>query len=274
MLNQIYNMTAGRQEDYINPTIDGPVSWRSFHSFDSDSEEAMYNQQERNNEISSRRCASVKTIRWIGSELRDPPMSYVTGNVEYFLDAMSYRVVEDQRIPALDMVLKATPTHWWAAHKKDLTTWDVVQPAMMHQFVPPPEFECQDLSVAKGKTIKFVEQYEGKFDPYIHIENYLQKWEREGLQPHYWLHKFLHTLGPIPKYWYSHEEYRRQTRDWTIVQKQFCATFVYVGKTIEVTVALLNIKQLLFTDQLQNRFSLMGFLQHRTLVDAKEYARQ
>nr|KUM46584.1 hypothetical protein ABT39_MTgene1686 [Picea glauca]QHR86857.1 hypothetical protein Q903MT_gene864 [Picea sitchensis] len=43
MLNQIYNLTAGRQEDYINPTIDGPVSWRSFHSFDSDSEEAMYN---------------------------------------------------------------------------------------------------------------------------------------------------------------------------------------------------------------------------------------
>lgn len=48
MLEQIYNLTAGRQEDYINPTVDGSVSWRSIHSFDSDSEEAMSNWQERN----------------------------------------------------------------------------------------------------------------------------------------------------------------------------------------------------------------------------------
>lgn len=33
MLNQIYNLTAGRQEDYIFPLIDGPASWRSFHYF-------------------------------------------------------------------------------------------------------------------------------------------------------------------------------------------------------------------------------------------------
>ena len=31
--NHIYSLTAGRREDYVNPTADGSVSWRSIHSF-------------------------------------------------------------------------------------------------------------------------------------------------------------------------------------------------------------------------------------------------
>lgn len=31
---------------------------------------------------------------------------------------MSEKVAEDQWVPALDMVLKATPAHWWATHKQ------------------------------------------------------------------------------------------------------------------------------------------------------------
>lgn len=90
---------------------------------------------------------------WIGFELQDPPTYDGIGNVEDLLDAMEYRVVKEQQVPALDVVLKATPAHWWAKHKEDLTSWDAVQQAMMHRFVPPPEFECQDLSLAKGKTV-------------------------------------------------------------------------------------------------------------------------
>lgn len=43
MVDQIYNLTAGRWEYYINTTSDGLFGWRSIQSFDSDSEEAMYN---------------------------------------------------------------------------------------------------------------------------------------------------------------------------------------------------------------------------------------
>lgn len=43
---------------------------------------------------------------------------------------------------ALDVVLKATPTQWWATHKEDIPTWDEVQPTMIHNFIPPLEFKC------------------------------------------------------------------------------------------------------------------------------------
>ena len=81
MLDQIYNTIAWRREDYSKPTEDWLVSWRSIHSFDSDSEEAMYDWQACNHELSTRRCASAKTVHWIGSELWD---RHVYNGIEYF----------------------------------------------------------------------------------------------------------------------------------------------------------------------------------------------
>lgn len=52
----------------------------------------MYNWQDRNHELSTRKCASVKSVHWIGSELQDPPIYDGIGNVEDFLDVMEYRV--------------------------------------------------------------------------------------------------------------------------------------------------------------------------------------
>lgn len=65
MLDNIYNVTAGRREDYVNLIADGSVRWRSIHSFYSDLEETMYNWQDRNHELSTRRFASVKVVHWI-----------------------------------------------------------------------------------------------------------------------------------------------------------------------------------------------------------------
>ena len=42
-LENIYNMTAGRWEDYVNSTVDGSVSSRSIDSFSFNLEEAGYN---------------------------------------------------------------------------------------------------------------------------------------------------------------------------------------------------------------------------------------
>jgi hypothetical protein len=36
-LDQLYAVTIGTREDYINPTADGSVSWRSIQSTDKDS---------------------------------------------------------------------------------------------------------------------------------------------------------------------------------------------------------------------------------------------
>ena len=41
-LNHFYNVAA-MQEDYINPTVDGNLSWRSSSSYTSNSGEALEN---------------------------------------------------------------------------------------------------------------------------------------------------------------------------------------------------------------------------------------
>jgi hypothetical protein len=40
-LDQLYTITTGMRPDYINPTADGSVSWRSIQSADEDSELAF-----------------------------------------------------------------------------------------------------------------------------------------------------------------------------------------------------------------------------------------
>jgi hypothetical protein len=57
-LENIYKLTA-RQHDYINPTTDGNLSWRSESACSSDSEEALENWQNIMYEVSTRRCARL-----------------------------------------------------------------------------------------------------------------------------------------------------------------------------------------------------------------------
>jgi hypothetical protein len=42
-LIKLYHMTAGKRDDYINPTADGSMSWRSVQSVDEDSEVTFNN---------------------------------------------------------------------------------------------------------------------------------------------------------------------------------------------------------------------------------------
>jgi hypothetical protein len=55
-INQLYRTTA-RGEDYVNPTADGILSWRSITSCATDSYTGLENWQQRLHEVSTRRCA-------------------------------------------------------------------------------------------------------------------------------------------------------------------------------------------------------------------------
>jgi hypothetical protein len=57
-LENIYKLTTG-QHDYINPTTDGNISWRSESACSSDSEEALENWQKKMYEVSTRRGARL-----------------------------------------------------------------------------------------------------------------------------------------------------------------------------------------------------------------------
>jgi hypothetical protein len=57
-LENIYKLMA-RQQDYINPTVDGNLSWRSDNACSSESEEALENWQNKMYEVSTRICARL-----------------------------------------------------------------------------------------------------------------------------------------------------------------------------------------------------------------------
>jgi hypothetical protein len=73
-------------EDYINPTVDGVLSWRSITSCASDSDIGMENWQQRLHEVSTRRCTQIdRIVRWVGTEMREPPSFHGINDLEEFL---------------------------------------------------------------------------------------------------------------------------------------------------------------------------------------------
>jgi hypothetical protein len=62
-------------------------------------------------------------LRWIGSEVREPPTFYGMNDLEEFFMKFELEVVEIQRLPVLDISLKATPSHWWGTHKEKINNW-------------------------------------------------------------------------------------------------------------------------------------------------------
>jgi hypothetical protein len=54
-INQLYRTTAC-DEDYINPTVDEILSWRSITSCAIDSDTSLQNWKQRLHEVSTRRC--------------------------------------------------------------------------------------------------------------------------------------------------------------------------------------------------------------------------
>jgi hypothetical protein len=57
-LENIYKLTA-RQHDYINPIVDGNLSWRSDNTCSSDSKEAQENRKNQMYEVPTRRCSRL-----------------------------------------------------------------------------------------------------------------------------------------------------------------------------------------------------------------------
>jgi hypothetical protein len=83
-VNHLYKTTT-REEDYINPTTYGMLSWRSISSCASNSDTGLENLQQRLHELSTRRCARMtSTLRWIGLEVRQPPNFYGLNDLEEF----------------------------------------------------------------------------------------------------------------------------------------------------------------------------------------------
>ena len=111
-INLLY-WTTVRTEDYINPTADGVLSWRSITSCAFDSDMGLENWQQCLHNVSTRICARIDhAVRWVGTEIREPPIFHGINNLEEFLMRYEEEVSDSQRLLALNITLKATPAIW------------------------------------------------------------------------------------------------------------------------------------------------------------------
>jgi hypothetical protein len=94
-VNQLYRTTA-HEEDYINPTADGILSWRSYSSCASYSNVGLENWKKKLHELSTRRCTRMtRALRWVGTEVQEPPMFDGMNDLEEFLLNFEVEVMEN-----------------------------------------------------------------------------------------------------------------------------------------------------------------------------------
>ena len=105
MLDNLYQMTAGKREDYINLTATSSVSWRSVQSSELGSELAWEDWQQGGYETSTQRCAKISRVHWIGAKIREYPTLSNMHAVNTFIAKVEDTVPKGSRIPLLDIAL-------------------------------------------------------------------------------------------------------------------------------------------------------------------------
>jgi hypothetical protein len=94
-INQLYRTTT-LDVDYINPTADRVLSWRSITSCTTNSDTRLENWQQRLHEVSMRRCSRIDcAVRWIGIEIREPPSFHGLNDLETILTQYEDEVLEN-----------------------------------------------------------------------------------------------------------------------------------------------------------------------------------
>jgi hypothetical protein len=84
-INQLYR-TIAHDEDYVNATADGILSWRSITSCVMDSDTGLEKWKQRLHKVSTRRCTRIDhIIRWVGTEIMEPPSFHGVIDLEAFL---------------------------------------------------------------------------------------------------------------------------------------------------------------------------------------------
>jgi hypothetical protein len=87
-LDQLYTVTTRTRDNYINPTIDGSVSWRSIQLVEEDSEMTFDSWKQGSYEIFSRRYTTVRETRLVGIEVREHPVYDGTSRLDSFFLSM------------------------------------------------------------------------------------------------------------------------------------------------------------------------------------------
>lgn len=235
-LDNIYNLTT-RKVDYVHLTFDGKLRWRSTSSCDSHLYQNLESWQNRLHEVSVRRCTyMMKSMQWIGSEVSEPPSFDAINDLDSFVYKYQMKILEKDRLRALDIALKATLARWWATHKKHIKGWPQYKTLMKIRF---------------STTLEYVEvEYTGQTSLKDHIYVCLEAWQ---IVPWIeWVHKFVTILNTIPKNWYVELELQDGTKDWAEMIRHFLATFSFEDESPAIDVVLHKIRGKVFTEHVMS----------------------
>lgn len=94
-IGQLYRTTAC-DEDYINRIADWILNWQSITSCATKLDTGLENWQQRLHEVSTKICARIDhAIRWVGTEIREPPSFNGINDIETLLAQYEYDVSEN-----------------------------------------------------------------------------------------------------------------------------------------------------------------------------------
>ena len=82
----------------------------------------------------------TKSLRWIGAEINEIPSFHGITDIQDFLMQFEQQIPHEQRITAMDLAVRATPTRWWYAHKDNITSWDDLKRLMVIRFSTDREY--------------------------------------------------------------------------------------------------------------------------------------
>jgi hypothetical protein len=140
-------------------------------------------------------------------------------------------VLENQRLSALDIALKATPAIWWGAHKETVKDWYHYKWLL-----------CIRFGTEQGRNQ--LKKYDGQGAPVEHLEKCRVIWKMTP--PKEWPHHFLHTLEGIPTNWYAYQEMCRGTTSWIVLQHNFIVTFSFEHENPNIDATLKQIRGVIF----------------------------
>ena len=105
-------------EDYIHPTANKELGWRSTSSASSDSDDALDKWKNRMHKVSFRKCGLIiKSLFHVATEIVKSQNYKGIPDLSGFLMEFEEKVSEPQRLLALEEEMKDSPSHWWATHK-------------------------------------------------------------------------------------------------------------------------------------------------------------
>jgi len=122
-LDKIYKITV-RDQDWVNLTSEGRISWDHKISCSSNSNEELEHWRNRLHEVSTLHYNMMtKLLRCVSLEIRNLPYYDGLTDLDKFLDAFEREVPKDHCFQAINLALHTTPARWWGTHKDNFAKW-------------------------------------------------------------------------------------------------------------------------------------------------------